>query len=74
MAVRHSPRQRTQSVHTAMLFGPVILACTDNDNRLGTPPRADRVLAWLAIALLYLLARWLYGALRPAERRAPRRG
>jgi hypothetical protein len=74
MATRESRRQRTQSVHAAMLVGPVILACSDNNDRLAAPPRADRVLAWLAIALIYLLARWVYAARRPTERRAPRRG
>lgn len=73
MATRQSPHLRTQSVHAAMLVGPIILACSDNNDRLTAPPRADRVLAWLAIALIYLLARWAYSARRPTERRAARR-
>ncbi|MEY4508259.1 MAG: hypothetical protein RLZZ450_381 [Pseudomonadota bacterium] len=73
MATRQSPQQRTLSVHAAMLVGPVIFACSDNNDRLAAPPRADRVLAWLAIALVYLLARWVYAARRPTERRATRR-
>jgi hypothetical protein len=74
MATRQSPRLPTLSVHAAMLVGPVILACSDNADRLAAPPRADRVLAWFAIALIYLLARWAYSARRPADRRATRRG
>jgi hypothetical protein len=58
----------------ASFAAPWVLACDDNNDRLSVPPRADRVLAWLAIALIYLLARWLYAAFRPTERRATRRG
>jgi len=79
MSLRRRLHERTPVTWLALLAGPfllacpLLLACPDTNDRLSLPPRADRILAWLASALVYLLARWLYAALKPAERRASRR-
>jgi hypothetical protein len=72
MSLRRHLHERTPAACLALLVGSWLLACPDT-NRLSLPPRADRILAWLASALIYLLARWLYAARKPTERRAPRR-
>jgi len=73
MSLRRSLHERTPAAGLALFVGPWLLACPDTNNRFSLPPRADRILAWLASALIYLLARWLYAALKPTERRATRR-